>query len=420
MSIKNQKRKTKDILNILEESKTDKPKRGRGRPRKLTTEVAKDIKEELKSETQEVKRGRGRPKKENTESIKESKNNNLKENNKNQKKDKFDELVVKGKSTLYDNEGEIKMEWIKTEKSQEAFINNIKERMSLLVEELPNLRVKDIQPRTQRKLVKNMMNVYISNDVHFGALHWGEETGDFDWDLKIREKQLKSAYDYLIDNSPNTEECIILDLGDLTEMDDFKNMTPKSGNVLSVDGRFPKILKTAYMSLIYGIEKRLKKHKKVHFINVSGNHDITVSHAVREIVSAWFRNNPRVVVDNSPRNIKYFQHGKTLLQFAHGDGLKMKDRGETMVVDNRSIFSKIEHCYSLFGHNHKDAVVDTKITRRESFRNLASLNDWARSNGYRRGLGTMTTITYSKEYGEIGRNKYSILMSEKDIKKFAK
>lgn len=55
-------------------------------------------------------------------------------------------------------------------------------------------------------------------------------------------------------------------------------------------------------------------------------------------------------------------------------------------------------------------MVDTKLTRRESFRNIASLNRWARNNGYRRGIGTMTSITYSKKHGEIRRNKYSVSM----------
>ena len=130
--------------------------------------------------------------------------------------------------------------------------------------------------------------------------------------------------------------------------------------------------------------------------------------AVREVVRMAFMNEPRVIVDDSPVNIKYHQHGSTLIQFAHGDGLKMRDAGEVMAYDCRDIFSTTKNRYAHFGHTHKDAVVDARLCRSESHRNLAPLNDWAYNMGYRSGPGTMKSITYSTTTGEISRNLFNL------------
>jgi hypothetical protein len=185
-------------------------------------------------------------------------------------------------------------------------------------------------------------------------------------------------------------------------------MTPKSGNVLSVDSRYPKILRAAYEALIYAVTKALEKHETVYFYNIAGNHDISSGDAIREVIRVAFMNNPRVIVDESPRRIKYHQHGSTLLQFAHGDALKMAQAGEVMAHDCHEIFSQTTDRYAHFGHTHKDAVLDSRLCRAESHRNIAPLNDWAWAHGYRRNPGTMKSITYHKDTGEYTRQLFKI------------
>ena len=59
-------------------------------------------------------------------------------------------------------------------------------------------------------------------------------------------------------------------------------------------------------------------------------------------------------------------------------------------------------------HNHKDSVIDTRLCRAESHRNLAPLNHWAFDHGYRSGLGTMKSITYHTADGEVSRSIYTL------------
>ena len=177
---------------------------------------------------------------------------------------------------------------------------------------------------------------------------WDKETGE-DYSTEIAVERLKSAYHYLFSTSPNSKIGIIVDLGDLTEANDDKNMTPKSGNILAVDSRYPKVLRCAYECLIYAIQMALTKHEIVYFINVEGNHDPHTATAVREVIRIAFKNEPRVIIDEDSKPIKYFQHGQTLLQFAHGDAMKMKQAGEVMAVDCEKVFSTTRFRFSHFG-----------------------------------------------------------------------
>lgn len=312
--------------------------------------------------------------------------------------------VLKGTSTLYDLDGDIVQQWVKTDVDKGAQLQALEQVVKSLAIEIKPLKP---IPTPQKADYKQYATMYLSADVHFGSLMWDKESGE-DWNIEKADELLRNAYDYLFATSPNSKIGIVADLGDLLEVDNFDSKTPKSGNVLPTDSRFPKILKAAYHALIYAIQRALEKHEVVHFINISGNHDITTGHAIREIIIQTFANNPRVIVNESPTPIKYFQHGKTLLGFAHGDGLKMKDAGEVMAHDCHKVFSDTMYRFFHFGHYHKDAVIDGKLCRAESHRNLAPLNAWAHHKGYRSGKGTMKSITYDKKQGEVSRNTFNL------------
>lgn len=315
--------------------------------------------------------------------------------------------VIKSKSTLTDEEGNIKLQWIKEDRGATQALEAIQEAVESIM-----ANVKAIAPIDKPIVVdnENLCNVYISNDLHIGALMEASETNDKEWNRDIAVQTVNASIDYLVDNSPITPVGIIVDLGDTTENDNYSNMTPKSGHKLDVDGRYHTILDVAMRAMVYMIEKALHKHEIVYFYNIGGNHDMATSHSIRMFVTAWFRNNPRVIVNDSPAAVKYFTHGTTLIGLAHGDGLKMKNAGEAMAADNASTFSFTTNRYFHFGHNHKDSAYDGKICKCESHRNLAPLNSWAAHMGFRRQAGTMKCITYHTEYGEISRTTFNVGM----------
>jgi len=178
----------------------------------------------------------------------------------------YDE-ILKRSSTLYGPDGKVKQQWVKTDVDKQQFLDAFSSTISDMVKSIPTLP--QHSSPTEEELDSDLATVYISNDVHFGALMWHEES-EADWNVEKASKSLQSAYDYLFNCSPNSKVGIVVDLGDLMEVDDFKNMTPKSGNILSVDSRYPKILRAAYEGLIYAVNKALEKHEIVHFYNIAG------------------------------------------------------------------------------------------------------------------------------------------------------
>jgi len=315
-------------------------------------------------------------------------------------------LAVTGTSTAYNKDGEAVIQWVKTNKAVEDKAKALKDAIDAIVANAEGKATVTEVPT--HSMDENLLNVYISNDLHFGAYMWGEETLDRDYDLTIADTQLKSAISYLVENSPATKVAIIADLGDTTEGDNFKNQTPTNGHNLDVDGRYSKVLTVAMEAMVNLVNEALKKHETVHFINIGGNHDIVTSHAIRAFVKAWFKDEPRVIVDTSPAPQKYYLHGSTLLGFAHGDGLRMHDAGECMAMHNESVWSETRNRYYHFGHNHKDKVVDGRLCKAESHRNIAPLNAWASNNGFGRQIGTMKSITYCTVQGEKSRNLFNV------------
>lgn len=312
--------------------------------------------------------------------------------------------LVTATSTLLDNEGNVRLQWVKEK------VNDKSAAVEEAIDEILGTFESRYTPSsiTPTTLFDDKLTLYISNDVHLGALMWKEETLDRDWDLDTAEKVFKDSINNLVARAPATNECIVADLGDLTEMDDFKNITPKSGNVLDVDGRYSKVLKVAMNCMVYFVERALEKHETVRFYNISGNHDVTTGYAIGAFMEAWFKDEPRVVVDSSPAKQKYYQFGSTLLGFAHGDGLRMKESGEVMAMHNPTVWGETTNRYFHFGHVHKDIVYDGRLCKAESHRNLAPLNAWAADKGFGRNPGTMKALVYDTVMGEYLRITYNV------------
>ena len=174
--------------------------------------------------------------------------------------------VLRGTSTLYDSTGTIKQQWVKTDLPKQDFLEAFNEAISNIA-----LSIQPLAPINSPSVLlnDNLATLYISNDIHFGALMDGAESGK-DWDTEIASNTIREAFDHLFSLSPNSKVGIIADLGDLLEVNDSRNMTPKSGNILAVDSRFYKILRTAYEAFIYAIQRALEKHEFVYFYNISG------------------------------------------------------------------------------------------------------------------------------------------------------
>lgn len=260
-------------------------------------------------------------------------------------------------------------------------------------------------PTPQDQLNEDLLTTYVYTDSHLGQYSDARETGnEVNTDISIRNN-LESLR-LMLDSSPNSESCILLDLGDTLHSKD-DNARTNSGHALDTDGRHASLYDMVLDMKVQMVEMALAKHKKVKYVIVAGNHSDQVAVYLRSFMAAWFRNNDRFEVERSPALHQYHQHGKTLLGFHHGHTTKMGRLPEIMAVDCQKIFSSTSKRYYLTGHVHSSNVNDSPLCKVESFRNLQNNDAWAVSAGYR-GEKEVVAITYSAKYGEKTRNIVSL------------
>ena len=258
----------------------------------------------------------------------------------------------------------------------------------------------------------DLLTMYPYTDLHLGMLALKEVSG-YDFDLKIAEQWVLASMEHLVQVSPNSETCLIAEMGDFLHAENDDNRT-KSGHSLDVDTRHSKIIEVAFNLMISLIEKALTKHKYVKFLSISGNHSENSSHYLKAVVKAYFRNEPRVQVIEDSRLYQYYKFGKVLLGYFHGHTNKSSTKlVECMLEDNLPIISETKYRYWHIGHlhsNNKFLAKEDAFCSIEIHKNLPPRDAWAAGAGFRGNIGQVKSITYHKDYGEIGRNNWVVDM----------
>lgn len=313
-------------------------------------------------------------------------------------------FIVKGHSTLYDKDGNTKLQWVKTTVDESQLESMVKDFVQMLSEDIKGLSPIVAKPKLCEK---DILTIIPMGDPHFGLYAWQEDAGD-NFDLNIAEKLTCSAIDRLIQSSPNSETALLLNLGDMFHADNQKNVT-NSGHQLDVDGRWAKVQQVGLKATIYCLQRLLEKHQNVIFRINKGNHDGHSSYALALMISCYFANEPRIHVDLSPSVAWYYQFGKVLIGSTHGDTIKGKDMLSIMAADKPVEWGASKYRYWYVGHVHHKDVKEYHGGVVEYFRTLAARDAWHQGQGYRAGRD-MCSIILHKEYGEIERHTCDIGM----------
>lgn len=312
--------------------------------------------------------------------------------------------AVKGVSTYYGEDGSVKGQWVKTQRdNSEAFIQAFKESLEP-VERVPRVKA----PRTTEG---DILTAYPLGDPHVGMYSYWRETGE-NYNLDIAEKNLVAATQDLVERSPSSHTALIANLGDFFHADTSENRTLQSGNVLDVDTRWSKVLRTGIRIMRTLIETALTKHKNVTVVNAIGNHDEHTSQMLALALGLLYEKNPRVSIDDSPSRFHYVRFGLTMIGVNHGDKVKPVDLPGIMATDRAQEWGETQFRYWLTGHVHNQRVFEFPGCLVESFRTLAAKDSWHAAHKYRSGR-SMQSITYHKEYGEVGRQTFDIRMAQK-------
>lgn len=314
-------------------------------------------------------------------------------------------LSLKGTSTLYDERGSPKLQWVKTKLDNQQAEETLKEYVEWLVKDAKGV----IKPTPAPKFCNaDLLACYPIGDPHFGMYSWAAETGD-DFDADIAEKLTRGAIDRLVNSAPPAETGLIVELGDFFHADNMSNSTPRNNNPLDTDSRWARVMLIGLKAMKYVISRALQKHKKVIVWIQPGNHDPHSSFALAMALHEAFAKEKRVEIDLSPAAFRYFKFGNVLIGCSHGDNVKAQNLAGVMAADRSEDWGKTKFRYWYCGHVHHVEKREFHGVLVEYFRTLAGLDAWAAGMGFRSGRD-MNCIVHHKDYGEIERHRCDVAM----------
>jgi hypothetical protein len=146
----------------------------------------------------------------------------------------------------------------------------------------------------------------------------------------------------------------------------------------------------------------LHKHKKIHVIMATGNHDLASSAWLRELLASMYCDEPRITIDTSPDVYYCYRHGKTALMYHHGHKRNMANISEVFAAKFKKAMFGSDYIYGHMGHLHHIEVKETALMVLEQHRTLAPKDAYASAGGWMSGRDAKV-ITYHKYFGEVSR-----------------
>jgi hypothetical protein len=310
--------------------------------------------------------------------------------------------ILRGRSTLYNKDGAIIGEWVKTAKDKEEELKQMLKALEAFSEGWD--RPKAIK-KPKGLLADDLLTVIPLGDPHLGMFSWHQETGQ-DFDLDIAASNLFAAVDHLVGLAPKSKQALLVNLGDFFHMDNSSNQTTR-GTRVDVDSRWAKVLQVGIKVMRRCIDRLLETHEKVTVINAIGNHDSHSAIMLALALDQFYADEPRVTIDTSPAKFHWYRFGKNLIGVTHGDTVKAKDLPGVMAVDRAKDWGETDYRYWLCGHVHHDTLKEMPGVTIETFRTLAPADAWHKGQGYRSGQDLKLDV-YHRKYGRVNRHVVGI------------
>lgn len=215
------------------------------------------------------------------------------------------------------------------------------------------------------------------------------------------ERIMTGAYD-LLSRVPAASECIIVNGGDFTHQNDDSNQTPRNKHPLPVDTDYLETTDIAVDVTIELIEQALRKHDRVLFKAVRGNHDENTPYILRAALRQRYRDTDRVTIQTDDMDFFAHKWGRNLLCAHHGD---LKKNPKDLVLGFAARYAEMwgasVHRELHTGHQHHLKAIDMPGMLYEQHRAITPRDGYSTKNLYD-APSEMQAITYKKEGGRYG------------------
>lgn len=315
-------------------------------------------------------------------------------------------FVVNGVSTYYDQEGNVKGQWVKEKLDDQARNAAIEAAIKAAVEDIP--RVAPL--KAPKGCNAELLNLYTLTDCHIGMRAWHLETGE-DWDLQIAENVIVGAMAHLINNSPDAAIAYINILGDWLHFDSLSAVTPTNGHLLDADGRYPKVVETAVRILRRVVDMTLHRHQKAVLSIQEGNHDMSSPVWNRHLFSLLYEREKRLEVVQTISPYHAHQHGTNMLAFHHGHLAKNSSLPLLFAATYPKMWGETKHRHCHTGHKHHVEEKEHSGMTVLQHPTIAARDAYAARGGWI-AERSITSITYHSKHGQVARTTVSPDMLE--------
>lgn len=282
-----------------------------------------------------------------------------------------------GISKLYSYRIQASVKPIDITKNEISF-EHVKETLENIVNnrKIPEVKINKLKSNSEEKIA--IVNIA---DIHFGKLAWAPETGE-NYDLKIATDRFNNIVDSSINRlmkEDNLTKIVFFWSQDFFHYDNPNQTTSSGITFQQTDMRWQKMFDEGVKLLIEAIDK-LKQIAPVYTFYTRSNHDEQTAYYAKAVLSATFKNDKLVEVNDSPSPRKYIKFGINLLGFAHGDK-EGKRLPNLMSIEAPEYWSSTKNREFFLGHFH------SQIVKEEAGITLRYLSSPAGSDAWHNQMG---------------------------------
>ncbi len=257
--------------------------------------------------------------------------------------------------------------WLRSFKAEKGGSDEINK--DEILRELEKYTPKKVKLKSHNKKLETLY-VFSIPDIHFG-----KES------IKVTRDKINFVVSDLLSRVTTKNNKFVFVVGnDLLNSDTVGYTTSKGTPQFEVED-WKDSFNAAWKSMIE-ITETLIELGTVDIINIAGNHDLVKGYTIGSILEAYYHKNENVTVNNIKEERKYYEYGKLLLGFDHGEIRKSQDYESLMATEKPEMWGRTKHRNWFLGHLHHEMRKQYRSVTVTYLSSICKTDAWHRKNGF--------------------------------------
>jgi calcineurin-like phosphoesterase family protein len=146
----------------------------------------------------------------------------------------------------------------------------------------------------------------------------------------------------------------------------------------------------------------------VKVYNVYGNHDVSRCYYAGDVLTAYFKDNKNVIVDNDYKPFKFYEYGNSAIMLNHGDNVKPSEYPLVFATEFPELFARCKYREVHLGHVHKERVDEYRGVKVRFLASICSNDEWHQFMGYS-AMRNAQAFIWDKQTGLTGFVQHNIV-----------